>query len=105
MEPRSAGNCALSPATSVRQFRMSPRRCIETPVCWKSFHSCANRITGCVTWPDSMLKATSSPTVMRCATTSVAPTHRTPSATSRLISVTPVLASMATLATDRPAAT
>ena len=49
-------------ASSVRALRMSPRRCTEMPVCWKSVHSCARRMIGCATRPASMLKAISWPT-------------------------------------------
>ena len=69
------GSGGLGVCTSVRVFRMSPSRCIEMPTCWKSVHSCASRITGPATLPDSMLKAISCPTVSCPSITSRAPSH------------------------------
>lgn len=57
------------------------------------------------TCPASMLKATSSPTVILWSITSVAPSHMMAAVTSLLTSVTPPLATVATLVTASPAVT
>ena len=81
---------------------MSPSRLIEMPTCWKSFQSCASRRIGLDTWPASMLKATSSPTLSWLSITSVAPIHMIAAVTSLLTSVTPPPATVATFVTASP---
>ena len=94
MPPCTGGRAGLGVCTSVRVFRMSPSRCIEMPTCWKSVHSCASRITGPATLPDSMLKAISCPTVSCPSITSRAPSHMVATVTSLLTKVTPPLATV-----------
>jgi hypothetical protein len=63
------------------------------PLCWKSAHSCARRITGCATWPASLLKAMSCPTESWPSITSRAPVYIVATVTSLDTSVTPPCAS------------
>ncbi|MOA09871.1 hypothetical protein D3C78_1297310 [compost metagenome] len=61
---------------------MSPRRCTETPVCWKLVHSWARRMIGWETRPASMLKAISWPTDRSPSITRRAPSQRVATVTS-----------------------
>ena len=67
---------------------LGPSRSIEMRNCWKSCHICASRSTGWLTWPASMLKATSCPMVRTPSITSEAPSHNMAAIDSRLISAT-----------------
>ncbi len=102
--PWIGGKLLLLPATSVRAFKISPSRCTEMPVCWKSVHNCARRITGWATCPASILNATSCPTDNFPSITSLAPIYMVATVTNLLIKVTPLLASMPRVAVRKLAA-
>jgi hypothetical protein len=65
---------------------MSPSRSIDRRACWKSCQSWASRSTGELTRPDSMLKATSWPTLRSPSITSLAPKYSVAAMPSLLMS-------------------